>query len=82
MERPWSPLLQPEPPSRLKEKRKRGASDVSRDQVSCEGSVGSGEIEEEEEEEEEADSNDSWHHSKATHVIEHIVVPLHPCREG
>ena len=42
VERPWSPLLQPEPLSRHKEKRKHSASDVSRDQVSCEGSVGSG----------------------------------------
>ena len=59
VERPWSPLLQPEPPSRRKEKQKRGASDVSRDQVSCEGSVGSGGIEEEEEEEEEAEEEEA-----------------------
>jgi hypothetical protein len=51
VEWPWSPILQPEPLSRRKDKRKCSASDVSRDQVSCEGSVGSGGIDEEAEEE-------------------------------
>ena len=58
MEQPWSPPLQPEPLSRCKGKQKHGASDVSRDQVSCKGSVGSGGIEEEEEEEEEVEEEE------------------------
>jgi len=53
VEQAWSPILQDEPLSRHKDKRKHSASDVSRDQVSCEGSAGSGGIDEEAEEEEE-----------------------------
>jgi len=50
VERPWSPLLQPNSPPRRKVKRKRGVSDVSRDQVSTEESPGPAAIDEEEEE--------------------------------
>ena len=55
VERAWSPLLQPDsdPPHRSKAKRKRGVSDVSRDQVSSEESSGPAVIDEEEEAEEE-----------------------------
>jgi hypothetical protein len=57
-EQPWSPILQHESPSHRKDKRKRGASDVSRDQVSGEGSVGAGGIDEEAEEEEEEETEE------------------------
>ena len=55
VKRAWSPLLQPDsdPPRRSKAKRKRGVSDVSRDQVSSEESSGPAVIDEEEEAEEE-----------------------------
>ena len=53
VDRPWSPLLQPESPPRHKVKRKRGVSDVSRDQVSTEESPNPTAIDEEEGDEEE-----------------------------
>ena len=57
VERPWSPLLQPDLP-RCKVKRKRGVSDTSRDQVSAEESPASAVIDEEEEDSEEEDSEE------------------------
>jgi len=52
VEQPWSPLLQPDSPHH-KVKRKRGVSDISRDQVSAEESPTSAAIDEDSEEEEE-----------------------------
>jgi len=57
VERPWSPLLQPDSPRR-KVKRKRGVSDTSRDQVSTEESPASAVIDEEEEDSEEAEDEE------------------------
>ena len=60
VERTWSPLLQPDsdPPCCSKAKRKCGVSDVSRDQVSSEESLGPAVIDEEEEAEEEEAEED------------------------